>query len=345
MEECVGMQWTFEAETITPLVMGGADPRSDSVLREGLRPPALRGLLRFWFRAIMGGILGDDIKALRKVEGRVFGDTKQRSSFLLRTHPLQEVHAARAYLCMNDRRDLRPHGKNYSRIARPSLSPGSRFLVTLAGFGRCQRWIAPAMSSLWCAALGGVGARSRRGFGSFSLRPFDESTSQTLQSLGLDFEYPDGDLAAISRQLGQQLARVRDILADCAQSDGALTASSQPEAAGFTVLSCQTARLFLLRPRYEAWSGWTETMDGLRDQIYRPFKGWVRVRSIGDARPRWASPLFLQIKRTAGHKYFGLLLAFQDPQGRSARYWGTNWRRLEDFLCSTGCPFDEVVLP
>ncbi|MCD6363255.1 MAG: type III-B CRISPR module RAMP protein Cmr1, partial [Synergistetes bacterium] len=44
---------SLEVETVTPLFIAGADQRN--IGNEGLRPPSLRGLLRWWFRAALGG--------------------------------------------------------------------------------------------------------------------------------------------------------------------------------------------------------------------------------------------------------------------------------------------------
>jgi hypothetical protein len=58
-------------ETVTPLFLGGADPRGDPELR----PASFRGLLRFWFRALVTGVIGDgNLPTLREAEAAVFGD-------------------------------------------------------------------------------------------------------------------------------------------------------------------------------------------------------------------------------------------------------------------------------
>ncbi|WP_448575939.1 type III-B CRISPR module RAMP protein Cmr1, partial [Thermomicrobium sp.] len=41
-------------ETLTPLFLGGADPRGDPELRAS----SVRGALRFWLRALLGGCYG-----------------------------------------------------------------------------------------------------------------------------------------------------------------------------------------------------------------------------------------------------------------------------------------------
>ena len=41
-----------EVEAVTPLWIGGASAQAE------LRPPSVRGCMRFWFRALAGGLLG-----------------------------------------------------------------------------------------------------------------------------------------------------------------------------------------------------------------------------------------------------------------------------------------------
>jgi len=56
-------------ETVTPLFLGGADPRGEPELRAA----SFRGALRFWLRALLGGMIGDkNLDALHQAEATVF---------------------------------------------------------------------------------------------------------------------------------------------------------------------------------------------------------------------------------------------------------------------------------
>ncbi|MDX2255524.1 MAG: type III-B CRISPR module RAMP protein Cmr1 [Pseudanabaenaceae cyanobacterium bins.39] len=61
---------TFDLETVTPLFLSGAD----QTIAE-LRPPAFRGALRYWFRALVGGCFLDQISQLQTLESELFGDS------------------------------------------------------------------------------------------------------------------------------------------------------------------------------------------------------------------------------------------------------------------------------
>ncbi len=64
---------TFTLQTITPLFLAGADQT-----KAELRAPSFRGVLRYWLRALVGGLVGADDTGLRQVievEADVFGTT------------------------------------------------------------------------------------------------------------------------------------------------------------------------------------------------------------------------------------------------------------------------------
>lgn len=72
----------FKVQTVTPTFMGG-EGRFD-----GIRIPEIKGVMRWWFRALAGCFVGDDISRLKDIEGNIFGianDSKnnQKSKFRL----------------------------------------------------------------------------------------------------------------------------------------------------------------------------------------------------------------------------------------------------------------------
>src|SRR5271165_557947 len=67
-----------ELEAVTPLWIGGASRQAE------LRPPSVRGSLRFWFRALAGGLLGEELRSIWEAEGAVFGNTARASSVVVR---------------------------------------------------------------------------------------------------------------------------------------------------------------------------------------------------------------------------------------------------------------------
>lgn len=178
-------------EVVSPLFIGGADPRSSDVAREGVRPPSLRGALRFWFRALLAA---DDRESLSGRESELFGSASRPSAVVTRVRPLSEVRSESWEKLRAQGGSSRPAGSPGSgrprapfpaagglgylgdvalrrtRVApeRTAISPGARYRLELRWRGReadgkaCQFLAA----SLWLLThLGSLGARANRGFG------------------------------------------------------------------------------------------------------------------------------------------------------------------------------------
>lgn len=160
---------TLDVETITPLFIAGADQAY--IEGEGLRSPVLRGLMRWWFRAIMGGLVDEGV--LYEKESEIFGSTDTRSKVRILTNiidgrPIRiDVKALNEfrYLWFSIRMQALPDRAQH--VQRPfCYPPGSKFSITLKSEDADALKI--ATNTLWTMIyLGGVGARMRRGAGSF----------------------------------------------------------------------------------------------------------------------------------------------------------------------------------
>jgi len=80
----------FTLETITPLFLAGADGKTPE-----LRPPSIKGMMRFWWRAYKYPQLPmlsqkEKIETLSELEGEIFGSSSKggrKSSFSIRIIP------------------------------------------------------------------------------------------------------------------------------------------------------------------------------------------------------------------------------------------------------------------
>ncbi|MBI3326914.1 MAG: type III-B CRISPR module RAMP protein Cmr1 [Nitrospinae bacterium] len=146
-------------EVVTPLFCAGADQQMPEI-----RVPSIRGAMRFWFRALHGAVVGDDIKALQQRESAVFGATEQASKVKVR------VHSSQLPIGQFDfRESLRYMGYGLAETrenpARRYIAPGAKFSLELLSLDTaCLRQAAVALCLF--LNLGGMGARSRRGWGS-----------------------------------------------------------------------------------------------------------------------------------------------------------------------------------
>lgn len=177
----------------TPMFCGGAHP----IHHPELRLPSFKGVLRFWWRAVVWERLGGDINLVRTKEDQLFGSASSgQSKVLLRfaatpsltqltlTPPAQLPHGksrtvgegARylGYGVMNAYATNPKNGKKRvedGELLRSCLLAPFEFSVEM----RCRNLQVDERETLLLAVramglLGGMGSRSRRGYGSLVLR-------------------------------------------------------------------------------------------------------------------------------------------------------------------------------
>lgn len=150
-------------EIVTPLFLGGADAAS---LADAIRVSAIRGQLRYWLRALLGREHGEDIEALQKQEGNLMGSTEAGSTVLVR---VQEPKS----LLRTVERMMLPHRQLGEKppLRNQSFAEDQLFQLVISprpGLSEIPDSVMAALL-LWLN-LGGLGKRSRRGFGSFQVR-------------------------------------------------------------------------------------------------------------------------------------------------------------------------------
>ena len=163
---------TFRAEITfeitTPAYAGG----SDVMESDGLRPPTLKALLRFWWRTMHADIQPQDLYAR---EAAIFGSTNTGqgiriipvNSRVLRTEKITPYRPNQLsplfYMAYGAQdRDNQP---------RPRIVCGQSVTYKIVSGRHCtqEQW-SEVTSAIWLlGTFGGVGSRSRRGFGSLSL--------------------------------------------------------------------------------------------------------------------------------------------------------------------------------
>lgn len=179
---------------VTPMFLGGADPTSQAELRV----PSIKGALRFWWRALMWGKV-NSVEELRRREAELFGSSGKegQSKAIIRL----ELHNPPSPIPVGAL--LSRDGSHSVKEREPVVEDGARYLGygLMEAFSNVKRNTqagqlirsclpAPFEFSLhihfkstidavqeqeFVAALklfglcGGIGSRSRRGFGSVSL--------------------------------------------------------------------------------------------------------------------------------------------------------------------------------
>ncbi len=167
-----------EFRVVTPLFMGGANP-----LTAELRAPSVKGVLRFWWRALALGRLGS-VESVRAEEARIFGSTKGQSNFKIRiSPPKREEKLRRKHVLNYNGGGVAGEGARYLGYGVIEASSGELIRqcirYPLEESGKLELLFRPNTpeDDIWSveAALvamgffGGLGSRSRKGYGSFNL--------------------------------------------------------------------------------------------------------------------------------------------------------------------------------
>ena len=145
---------TLNLQFTTPAFLTGADNRTPD-----LRVPSIRGALRYWLRAAVGAVVGDDLGRLHAAERAVFGNPQRASPLDLRLHVPQP-------LPVSQYRPV-PHSLTFRA---PAFEPDSEFRLDVVSRMGQSDLPPPTLNLLilWLS-LGGLGKRARRGFGSLQM--------------------------------------------------------------------------------------------------------------------------------------------------------------------------------
>jgi CRISPR-associated protein Cmr6 len=217
-------EFTATLELVTPAFLAGASQQREDC---DLRPATLRGQLRWWWRTMHAGFV--DVPTLKRMEAAVWGDTKRGGAVRVtvtaagpvvpQPFDRQDVIRANRLPPTPDRKTsqgLTYHSygmderKEGVQVRRHYLPPGTKWAVSLSARpGQLQPATdkdkpiplgadlllgqAPAALGLLCH-FGGVGAKARKGFGSFADLPgFDLAA---VKRAAAEFRGPFGRGAA-----------------------------------------------------------------------------------------------------------------------------------------------------
>lgn len=172
-------------ETITPLFLAGADGTTPE-----LRAPSIKGALRFWWRAMNGDLVRKEngnwnCTQLKEKEGKIFGDTSNKSAIILKilNEPVENgieisltPHHRNGYCAPNKPNCKFKNGK-YGKCSKSFLKEGKFFnfelMVCFDNKIIEQKDIKKLVKVTFL--LGGLGKRSRRGFGSVKTIKIDNN--------------------------------------------------------------------------------------------------------------------------------------------------------------------------
>ena len=333
-------------EIVTPLFLGGADPRGEPELRA----PSFRGALRFWFRALLGGVLGNDTKRIFEEESKVFGSTESSSSLTVRVkaddlrkklfselaewdeNTRKYRKSGIAYLFFSAREE-----KKKREPERKAFDANQTFWLSISYHSQLEE----AYASLWLLThLGGLGSRSRRGGGNLQVVEPAEGINTQLPGLKINAKTPK----ELQEELVQGLCQLRQWAVK--KFHGSLNPyfPGQPE---FATLHPNYCRIWIVNENFQDWS---EALNefGLKMQNYRNrydpdysnvksvVKGQDKLQPVqraafglpivfyypslkrsvileGTRHDRRASPLLVRVIKLANDKCIIVLIQFVNP--------------------------------
>lgn len=291
LNKVVGMrQFILTLEVITPMFIAGADGKTPDDI---VRPPSIKGALRFWWRAAHGF---DPL--LKQNEGEIFGQAGEntcKSSFYLYV----QQGDTRPYVC---RDPLPRHSYKIKKYTlnildylaygafpgRSYIKPGFTFQLNvkikngLRAAGVLEAW------QYFCR-FGALGARSRNGFGSFTVKN------------------AEGDLNDEQKEALMALP-------------GASLLAAYQNHRGFPGFSafCREARLFKTRQNYDTWDACLAelghayrnsrlSLEPPHNYNLRQYLGAPLNKQPQSKLDRHAKPYFLRLHKQKG-KYVGFIL-------------------------------------
>ena len=239
-----------ELEAVTPLWIGGADTQAE------LRAPSVRGCLRFWFRALAGGLLGEVLTDVFAAESAVFGNTQRGSSVVVRLFGSPRIRVTVAgdadleqlpglgymfWSVFQQKRDAIVPGEQFR--LRLQLRPFPFEAVDVAGRRvEMSDSFELAAASLWLMLrLGGVGARTRRGAGGIRAIAEPEGWPAGLPPLASRATTPD----ELATELGAGLKTLRQV----AGWEG----RPPVDPSSFDVLHERVCELYVLGSTFPSW--------------------------------------------------------------------------------------------
>jgi len=295
----------FRLQVVTPLFLSGADQQVAE-----LRPPSIRGALRFWFRAMMGGVVGGDVQKVRQLEASTWGTTDAASQLRIRVcdQKLQTFDPTSMKDYEKQRKGLIYLSFPYleyekelksQRWNRPYIKPKSSFTVTIR-LPSDDALRAVVEGTVWLMAhFGGLGGRTRRGFGSVVV---DQMQSDRLKPSFLLYQ-PDPH-ADLKDYFEENLKVIREAFATFAQqklgshfsapASGTSPTSVMPQFPSFA--DWRTVLIEVLD------SGWKEIMD-LSGMKLRHF----REDPSSTARMRWGGQRTFDYMNAVNHFFSGSL--------------------------------------
>jgi CRISPR-associated protein Cmr1 len=289
------MQIELCLETVTPLFLGGAEQQAE------LRPASVRGALRYWLRAGLGGVLGDNqVSEIARLERKIFGSTDAGSPIVVRLFPQDSVASAMSQLL--------PHRDQGDAKAWP-VGKKVKLILALAPHGKLQPQSDVLLENATRAALlwlnlGGLGRRSRRGAGGFKITSMthDGAFSQSLLDCFTALKTTPANALALASQIKNLTQNSLDSFNEFAALDQSPSLKSNvrhPILRDETRIVVWTPGEANLNNSLSALSVLMKKMSKTKEDLGGKFD-----KAFGSVNPRFASPLHVSVHQLSNRLAF-----------------------------------------
>ncbi|MGK9475768.1 type III-B CRISPR module RAMP protein Cmr1 [Melioribacter sp. OK-6-Me] len=193
---------TYECEVVTPMFLGGVDPT-----KVELRAPSVKGALRYWWRALHGNL---NIKELHRKEAEIFGsshtDYQLKSKISVRTKTIKLKKDCKPFKSDNlNTIKYMSFGKwetGNNGEFHEYFDVGGKFEIIIKYDDQLTKEQIDSVEQALALVfmVGGLGSKSRNGFGRFSITNLNYSIDNVFDWIGERKEYPPADFTAFSEK-------------------------------------------------------------------------------------------------------------------------------------------------
>lgn len=266
--------------SITPLLMYGADNKDDTRTNPSieaipeLRASSMRGILRYWLRAVLGA----NISAVSKVyeaESAILGSTETSSRFTIRVYPSREIKESAGVTVI----PAQTRGFNLRHVG---FEPDSDFRIVLSTHPLDNSNVlapdSPLVKAIFLMChMSGLGRRARRGSGNL----------RVLQAEGYEGDLSLDALPEDHKALADYIRRVSEFVSPAGKN-----IASHPAAPTFPVFAWDTAAVLVSDQVH------TNHDDAFKElwDVSGPYHQEGGI--FGDVRPRRASAIHMRVSLT-----------------------------------------------
>lgn len=343
---------TFDLETVTPLFLSGADQTTAE-----LRPPAFRGALRYWFRAIAGANYWNDINTIKSLESSILGDSGDHGGSritirLINCPTTEELDPQSVSMTQDRARQRDGSGIGYLLFSMGmqkrkaiGVSEPAQFSIKFStrpnpgNYDQDIKNLIIVANCFWLAVnLGGFGSRERRGAGSLRLlnvtSDLQNFVREEIPASTINFDQVNTLPSYLKKQILKAQAKISENLGFDLRSLSKL--EQMPDLETFRKA---TVSVHLLRNPFESWR---EALDYIGKE-YANYRSELNLRERAvfglplksvDIDTRRPSPLRIKIIRSSSDNYYCLLIRMKAkfPSSERVQIQNSQFQLVDKFF-------------